>query len=270
VSITHPMSGSGEGVRPVTYLAYQSGELETVEAAVIDERPVCIFINGKELASVLCTPRDLEDLAVGFAYSEGFIDGMDDVEVMTVSAGRTCVDLWLRERDFDPPARRVITSGCGGGVTFDDVEGMLARQPSLSSDVAVAPGQVSSLMQEVLRSAELYNAVRGVHTSALSDGAELVLVAQDVGRHNTIDRIAGRALREGIVTRDGLLLTSGRISSEMMAKTARMGVPVAISRTSPTALSIELARAWNITLIGYARGERFRIYSAPERVRLDA
>jgi FdhD protein len=92
-------------------------------------------------------------------------------------------------------------------------------------------------------------------------------MTQDVGRHNTIDRLWGQALKQGLPTKGNILLTSGRISSEMLNKTAKMGVPVAVSRTSPTSLSVELARAWNITLIGYARGKSFRVYSVPERVR---
>ena len=255
-----------DGVGPIRYLEYRDGSVDQVSGAVIDERPVCIFVNGRELVTLLCTPSDLEDLAVGFTFSEGVIDGINDIEVMSVSAGLTCVDLWLRDRDFEPPTRRIITSGCGGGVTFDDTETMLARHERLGLGVTVAPSQVSRLMREVLRSADLYNTARGIHTSALSDGESVVLVAQDVGRHNTIDRLAGRALREGVSTEGAILLTSGRITSEMLAKAARMRAPVAISRTSPTGLSVELATAWNITLIGYARGTGFRVYSAPERI----
>jgi FdhD protein len=121
-------------------------------------------------------------------------------------------------------------------------------------------------MKKLHLSAELYNEVRGVHTSALSDGRELLLVAQDVGRHNTIDRLWGQALQQDLPTAGRILLASGRISSEMLNKAAKMGIPLIISRTSPTSLSVELGRAWNITVIGYARGNTFRVYSAPERV----
>jgi FdhD protein len=253
----------------IRYLEYRDGSVGQVSGAVIDERPVCIFVNGRELATLLCTPSDLEDLAVGFAFTEGLIDGIDDIEVMSVSAGLTCVDLWLRDRVFEPPTRRIITSGCGGGVTFDDTVALLARHERLGPGVTVAPSQISRLMREVLRSEDPHHTARGVHTSALSDGESVVLVAQDVGRHSTIDRLAGRALREGVPTEGAILLTSGRISSEMLAKAARMRVPVTISRTSPTSLALELAAAWNITLIGYARGSGFRVYSAPERVDFD-
>jgi FdhD protein len=251
------------GIYPTSYVSYKDDQASLVEDAVIEEGLVCIFVNGQELASFMCTPRNLEELAIGFMRSEGFIQSLDDIEVLTFSDNGTCVDMWLRDLSFEPPSRQILTSGCGGGVTFDDLSG---RQTPLTGQRVVTPTQIATLMKELLVAAELYNEVRGVHTSALSDGQELLLVAQDVGRHNTVDRLWGQALKQGIPTEGNILLTSGRISSEMLNKAAKMGVPVAISRTSPTSLSVELARAWNITLIGYARGKSFRVYAGAERV----
>ena len=252
-----------KGIYPITYLLYKDGEADYVEDAVIEEGLMCIFVNGQELATFMCTPHNLDELAIGFMRSEGFIQSLDDIEVLTLSDNGTCVDIWLRDLSFSPPPRRIITSGCGGGVTFDDLSG---RQTPITKQRMVTPARATALMKKLHLAAELYNEVRGIHTSALSDGQELLLVSQDVGRHNTIDRLWGQALKQGIPTEDKILLTSGRISSEMLNKSAKMGVPVAITRTSPTSLSVELARAWNITLIGYARGKNFRVYSVPERI----
>ena len=106
-----------------------------------------------------------------------------------------------------------------------------------------------------------------MHTACLSDGLRLVYIAQDIGRHNTIDRLCGMALQAGHDTRDHVLFASGRISSEMLSKASRMGVPIVVSRTSPTSLSVRLAQAWNITVIGYCRGGQFRVYSGADRIR---
>jgi FdhD protein len=106
-----------------------------------------------------------------------------------------------------------------------------------------------------------------VHTACLSDGARLVFIAQDIGRHNTLDRLCGMALQAGHDTRDHILFASGRISSEMLSKASRMGVPIVVSRTSPTSLSVRLAKAWNLTVIGYCRGNQFRVYSGEDRIR---
>lgn len=250
-------------IHSTTYVQYKGNSASLVENAVIEEALVCIFVNGQELATFMCTPHRLEELAVGFLRSEGFIHSLDDIDLLTLSNSETCVDVWLRDLSFTPPSRRIVTSGCGGGVTFDNLS---QRHPAVNTNVTISPAQIETLMKELHLSAELYNEVRGVHTSALSDGHELLLVAQDVGRHNTIDRLWGQALQQGVNTEGRILLASGRISSEMLNKAAKMKVPIVVSRTSPTGLSVELGRAWNITIIGYARGNAFRIYAAPERI----
>lgn len=259
------MTNKSEGIYPTTYIAYKGNSASPVDNAVIEEALVCIFVNGQELATFMCTPYRLEELALGFLRSEGFIQSLADIELLTLSESGTCVDIWLRDLSFSPPQRRIITSGCGGGVTFDDLS---QRHPPLNTALSISPQQIERLMKKLHLSAQLYNEVRGVHTSALSDGHELLLVAQDVGRHNTIDRLWGQALQQNLATSGKILLASGRISSEMLNKAAKMHIPLIISRTSPTSLSVELGRAWNITIIGYARGNSFRVYSAPDRVRL--
>ena len=108
-----------------------------------------------------------------------------------------------------------------------------------------------------------------MHTSALSDGAELVAIAEDVGRHNTVDKLRGTCLIEGIDPHGLILLCTGRISSEMINKAARMGCPVVASRTSPTSMSVRLARDWNITLVGYVRRDSMNVYAHPERLMSD-
>jgi len=126
--------------------------------------------------------------------------------------------------------------------------------------------QVVRLMRRLQEAAVLYRRVRGLHTSALAEGEGLLCVAEDVGRHNTVDKLAGLCLRQNQPLRDRILLTTGRVSSEMLVKAARMGTPVVISLSSPTSLSVELARLRNIALIGYARGDRFRVYAGAHRV----
>lgn len=257
------MADNNRSIHPTSFVKYRGDTAEWVDSAVIEEALVCIFVNGQELATFMCTPHNLDELALGFLRSEGFIQSLDDVEVLTRSRGETCVDVWLKDVSFTPPSRSIITSGCGGGVTFDDLS---QRHPPLNTQATIRTEQVAALMKKLHLAAELYNEVRGVHTSALSDGQELLLVAQDVGRHNTIDRLWGQALKQGVATEGRILLASGRISSEMLNKAAKMRVPIVISRTSPTSLSTELGRTWNITVIGYARGNAFRVYTVPERV----
>ncbi len=247
--------------RPYTVITRQGAK--QVDGAVINERLACIYVNGKELATMMCTPCLLEALALGFLANEGIIQSPDDVAAIEVRPNQTCVDVWLNHTDFELPRRMIRTSGCGGGVTFDDLS---KKMPPLKSSRQATPEQIWSLMDDLQQSAHLYSQARGVHTSAFSDGESLLLVAEDVGRHNTLDKLRGLSLQKGIDTKGGIILTTGRISSEMIAKARRMEVPILCSRTSPTSLSVSLAEEWNLTLIGYVRRNSMNLYTHPERV----
>jgi FdhD protein len=155
----------------------------------------------------------------------------------------------------------VLTSGCGGGVTFADIT---ANVQPLASDLRVTPGQLSRLMLALLAGGD--ERQRGTHASALAGGETLLAVAEDVGRHNTIDRLWGQFMQEGRPTRDCILLSTGRISSEMLLKAARMEIPVVVSRSSPTSLSVALAQAWDVTLAGYVRRTSLNVYAGGRRV----
>jgi FdhD protein len=122
------------------------------------------------------------------------------------------------------------------------------------------------LVGQLYETQPLYQQSGGVHTSALSDGEALIVWAEDVGRHNTLDKIAGKILLQSLTIPHPLVLTTGRISSEMLQKASRLGAPIVISRTAPTSLSIQLAEKGGITLIGYARRDRFNVYTHPQRI----
>jgi FdhD protein len=248
-------------------VARRDGAWEAVTAEVIDERLVSIFVNGVELATIMSTPCDQVALALGFLANEGVIAALDEVRVAHVCPSGACVDVWLRRVDLDPPRRLILTSGCGGGVTFDD---LTAAHPPVEADgMCVSPARLWSLMDGLYEQARLYSRARGVHTSALCDSQRVLTAAEDVGRHNTLDKLRGKALMQGMDTRGGVILTTGRVSSEMINKARSMGVPLVCSRTSPTSLSVRLAHEWNMTLVGYLRRNSMTIYTHPERVQCD-
>ncbi|MEE8391852.1 MAG: formate dehydrogenase accessory sulfurtransferase FdhD [Anaerolineae bacterium] len=250
------------GSYPITYSGYYDADCRPVRGVVPVEELVTLYVNGQPLVNLMCTPVQLEELALGFLFNEGLIEGMDDVAVLEPCGGEQCVDIWL-EHDIETPQLRIVTSGCSGGTTFEDVSGAHHR---IESNTRVTPQQVTHLLQELSNVAALYNRAGGIHTAALAEGEELLFAAEDIGRHNTLDKITGICLQQGQPMRDRVLLTSGRVSSEMINKVARMGIPIVISRTSPTSLSTQLAQAWGITLIGYTRRRSFRVYAGAERV----
>jgi len=245
--------------QPITAARFENGQWHPAQSAVVREVMVRLHVNGSELARLMCTPEHLDWLALGFLRSEGIIAGRADVRLVKVCPSETCVDVWLRRSDFQPPTRWTITSGCGGGVTFADLSE--AARP-LTSPVRVRPAQISGLMRALQETQE----TRGIHTSALAEGDRLLAVVEDVGRHNTIDKLLGRCLLEDIPTDHRILLSTGRISSEMLHKAAHAGIPVVASRTSPTSLSVALAAAWNVTLVGYVRRDSLTVYNGQARV----
>lgn len=253
-----------DGAIPTTFHVFD-GQWQPVDGHVIEEVMVSIHVNGQELATIAATPIHQDHLAVGFLANEGLIASRDQIRALHVCPSGTCVDVWLTH-DIQPPHRRILTSGCGGGVTFDDLS---RTQAPLDSDTRLCAEALWSLMEQLQGAARLYRRTRGVHTSGLFLSTTMASWGEDVGRHNTLDKIRGDCFLRGLDTRGGILLTTGRISSEMLNKAAKMGCPIIASRTSPTSLSVRLAQAWNITLVGYLRPSRMSVYANGWRLGLE-
>lgn len=252
------------GAVATQWYEYKKDEWSWKDGEVIEEALISIYVNGIELATIMATPQEQDLLALGFLKNEGLIENLGEIEILHISEAGCCVDIWLN-RPFEKPERTIITSGCGGGVTFTDPE---AGLEPLHSAITLEPELLRSAFRKLQPPHSLYARSRGVHAAGLLNPQtkELIAIVEDVGRHNTIDKLTGCCLKHGYETHDRVLLVTGRISSEMMRKTAVMGCPIAASRTSPTSLSVEMAKAWNITLVGYVRQGSMRVYSYPERL----
>ena len=227
---------------------------------VPSEMELIIYVNQQELVTILCTPNKLNYLVLGFLYGEGIISGLGDVTMMRRCEEESLADVRLKNLEFKLPTQRILTSGCGGGAVFK------TQGQRVNSGLVVRPTEVLSLMKQLQEQMELYRLSGGVHTSALCDTENLLVLAEDIGRHNTLDKIQGECLMREISTKERLLLTTGRVSSEMLLKAAKMQVPVVVSRHSPTERAVSLARDLGLTLVGHARGGRLLVYSHPERL----
>jgi FdhD protein len=233
-----------------------------MDIPVVQERSLSLYVNGQELVTLLCTPSKLEALVAGFLSFEGIIRGLEDIQSLTILDEDGYADVRLTS-DFVPPRRRVHTSGCGGGITFSlETHGSTALEDNSSVD----PTSLFPLIRELYLEAHSYRESRGIHAAALAEDGKLLIVTEDVGRHNAIDKVCGEAILRGIPTIGKILLATGRISSEMLRKAAHMGTPIVVSRTSATTLSVDLAKRLGLTLIGYVRGDSFYVYSHPERL----
>ncbi|MDP8923083.1 MAG: formate dehydrogenase accessory sulfurtransferase FdhD [Chloroflexota bacterium] len=256
-----------EPVERRRYVRFRGGEGQAVEDGVIAEIRLSIVVNDRELVQLMCSPHQLNALVVGFLSLEGLIDGYDDLDAIRVCVADRVAEVRLAREPRELPSRRIVTSGCTGGVSFGAYLDELDRLRLPPDDVLLEPACAYGLLRQLYDRAHLYRQSGGVHTSLLADPSGRVLaVAEDIGRHNTIDKLRGLALILGFETRGMVLVASGRISSEMLLKTAMMGVPIIASRTSPTQLAVTLGERLGITVIGYLRSASMNVYTHPGRV----
>ncbi len=246
---------------------YSSEGAAPVAVSVPTEVPLTVVANDVEVATLLCTPTDLECLVAGFLFSAGVIRSAGEIHGCRVDPVRWVAVCELeRTPDVALLDKRVYTTGCGKGVMFANVVELAARRP-LESALRVSPGQILKLAAALQGASPVYRRTRGVHTAALSIGGELPgHWFDDVGRHNAVDKVIGDGLSRSADFGRGVLITSGRTSSEILQKARRAGIPVCVSRSVPTHQSVLRARDMGVTLIGQARGGGFVVYSHGERI----
>jgi FdhD protein len=248
-------------------LRTRGDEAGPATAIVATEVPLTLVVNGTELATLMCSPTDLEPLCAGFLLSAGVIDRAEEILSYRCDTARWEARLQVRH-DPDPEllSRRLFTSGCGRGVLYASAVEIAARHP-LHSELRIHRDAIAAAMGWMQRASELYRASGGVHTATLCiEGALPTWHMDDVGRHNAVDKVIGRALLEGIDLTRCVLLCSGRTSSDMLHKAKRAGIPISASRGAPTHQAVLQARAMGLTIAGFVRGSSMTVYSHAERV----
>ncbi|ABR47217.1 formate dehydrogenase family accessory protein FdhD [Alkaliphilus metalliredigens QYMF] len=255
-------------IKTVTIQKVNNQAMESMEDTVVVEYPFTIFINGEEFITLLCSPSGLEYLAVGFLVSEGIIKSKKNIEkvVLDEEKGHAYIDL-ISKTDFAEKlsGKRTVTTGCGKGTIFYNVLDSLGTH-SIKSDMKVKAESILNLSSLLNQNSQLFKETGGVHSCALCSEDEIVMFHEDVGRHNALDKIVGEAFLKEISLEDKILITSGRISSEMIIKTAKRKIPILVSRSAPTDLSVGIAKELDLTLIGFARAKRMNIYHGEDRI----
>lgn len=247
---------------------YSKGALDTEKSALPQEFPLNLTVNGREIATLVASPHDLRFLVAGFLRLQGFAESLDDFLMLSVCQDSGIASVRVR-KELPERLKPVLTSGCGTGVTFSVPRAQGGGMGASGKRGVVAPDTIFAVMDRLAGRAHNYKLHGGVHSAALAAGdGSLLLYAEDIGRHNTIDRLAGEALFKGIDFAGLMLVTSGRVSSEMAAKAALLGVSLIASRTSPTDMAVRICTEGRITLVGYVRGGRFTVYSYPERIQI--
>ncbi len=243
------------------------GQRQQAKRQVVEEYPLLLRINGSELATLICSPHQLNFLLAGFLRLQGFIDNLDDLLSMGICREFGLGELRIRA-ELPERMQPTLTSGCGTGISFNLPQSLLHPSPAPSR--SYRSEVLFRTMKELHERAEQYRSHGGIHSAAIGAAEGLLLYAEDIGRHNTLDRLAGEALFKQIELRDKLLVTSGRVSTEMVAKAARLGIGLIASRTSPTGKAIELCEQAGITLVGYLRGSSMEIFSHPHQLQLQS
>ena len=240
-----------------------------VEAAIVHERPLTLFLNDQEIVTMMTIGDHPDYLALGYLLNQNMLHAHDVVtEVVHDEELELVVVRTERPTDYQEKlARKVRTSGCAQGTVFGD---LMERfdEVVLPADAIVRTSWLYSLMREINTIPSLYLKAGAIHGCALCEADRVLVYMEDVGRHNAVDKIAGYMWRHGLQPRGKLFYTTGRLTSEMVIKTVQMGIPVLASRSGFTAWGVDLARRAGLTLIGRARGRRFLALSGAERHRL--
>ncbi len=241
-----------------------------IEQTVAREFPLTIILNDQELVTLLCSPVNLRYLAVGFLASEGFINSKDEIKSITVDDRRGVVRVKTdktKKLAEELIFKRVISSGCGRGASFYSTAD--ASSQKVDSPMKMSAEEIFAQVNKFQHSSELYLTTHGVHSAALCDQKSILVFSEDIGRHNAIDKIFGKCLLEDIPTDDRIIITSGRISSEILHKVAKKNIPIIISISVPTNLGVRVADNLGITLIGSVRGKKMNVYNHGWRVVAD-
>jgi FdhD protein len=252
-----------EGIEPLSLRRFDGKRFSGATVDVVREMLLEVFVDGRPVVTIACAGIHLRELAAGFAKQEGLIESADDILEMTFSSGRVDIGTRGRKGQALPPAtgKTIASSGSRGSRSFQ-AEGRKrsVHQPCPALDAET----VLRLMDALLEATVIHERTRGTHCSALADAREILAAREDIGRHNTIDMLCGWALLEGVDLADKILLTTGRVSSEIVSKAWRMGVAVIVSHSAATSRAVMMAESLGITVVGYVRGGKFIVYAGKD------
>lgn len=258
-------------IRHIPIMQLDQGRADEIDDEIVIEYPLTLYLNGSEWVTLMCSPNSLEHLAYGFLRSEGLINRYEDIVALTIDEEKGLG--WITLKELNPllvqlHGKRALTSGCAKGVTFYHALDTVSLMPC-KSKMQVSFQTLASLMAGFNGASKVFKATGGVHSCAVCSGTELLMLKEDIGRHNAVDKLIGEALTTGIALDDKILLTSGRISSEILIKAARARFPVVVSRSAPTDMAVREAEKLGITLVGFLRGQRCNVYTEAWRILLE-
>jgi FdhD protein len=257
-----------EETEKLAVLRITEQDRDEVEDVVVREFPLTIFLDDQELVTLLCSPTNLKYLAVGFLLSEGLINGKNDIKDIIVDSQKGVVHVETaggKELAKELLFKRMITSGCGRGATFYNVADVQGKV-KVESRLSISAAEVFALVKEFQHHSQVFRTTGGVHSAALCDTKNILVFSEDIGRHNAIDKIFGECLLNDIPLDERIIVTSGRVSSEILLKVDKRSIPILISKSAPTDQGVKLAKNLGVTLVGFVRGRKMNVYAHEWRV----
>lgn len=246
---------------------FTKGVSNDVTDEVAEEHKIKLLVNGEEVLYFLTYPVNIDELAIGYLFSEGMISSIGDVltKKFDDKASEYSISIKNKIKTLSTP---VLTSGCARGMTFASMDQIDPFKDRIFNYTIFLKNEtITRLMADFQVSSEVFKRTGAVHLAAIASEEGMVYSYEDIGRHNAVDKCLGKALLEGMTLHDKILLSSGRLSSEILGKVIIAGIPVVVSRAAPTAYSIELGKKFGVTIIGFCRGKRFNVYSHTSRVK---
>ncbi|UTR05679.1 formate dehydrogenase accessory sulfurtransferase FdhD [Alkalihalobacillus sp. LMS6] len=253
-------------------LCFRNGVEETMMDTVATEIPITVKMNGEEVVTMISSPDYIEDMVVGYLISEGLVSSVNNIEQIRYEAPRGFVHLTVNQ-SINPlhqqlQTKRYLTSCCGmSRQSFIFASDAKTTKTMHTRSVTITPEQCLMLMQELQETANTFKETGGVHNAALATQEGIVLMRMDIGRHNALDKIYGYCLRNQISLDDKVLLFSGRLSSEIVLKVAKIGCEMILSKSAPTNRALEIAEELQITTVGFIRQQSMNVYTMQERIK---
>jgi FdhD protein len=248
-------------------MRYNNGEALEEDDFICVEASIDIYIDDIFYISVMCLPDKLEVFITGFLFFENIIQEYSDIKNIKILENRIDVSLYKPVKNLKD-RKKILTTGCGQSIVSIDLANPV-KCKKIDLIFRINKANIIDMMRKFIKYSELFTETGAVHSCAISDGNEILFFADDVGRHNAFDKVVGFCLMNHIDMNQKILLTTGRISSEMMAKTIKSKIPIIISRSAPTSYAVKLAEKFLITLVGFARSDKFNVYSYHERINFD-
>lgn len=239
------------------------------EDDVATEYVLTLVVNGEEFATMVCTPTNLHDLVVGFLAAEAIIRRAEDIERMTIDQDAGFAYVQLTNPSFSPQSvrtKRFVGSCCGKSREFYFYQDVKTAKTITTSKTLTAQ-ECLHLMKALQKASGYFKHTGGVHNAALSSGSTLEVIRTDIGRHNALDKIYGHCLKNRVKLKDKVIVFSGRVSSEVLLKAAKIGSGILLSKSAPTDLALKLADDLGLTVVGFIRGQKLNVYTHPQRIR---